>query len=92
MQESLSNAVRHGAPTRHPHRDPARPARRLRVEVVNDGAADGAAAARGFGLTGMAERVAAAGGTLAAGPAGGGGWRVAARLPLKPLERADEAA
>ena len=80
VQESLSNAVRHGAPTTI----------RLaldwsdggaRVEVVNDGAPE-AAAQPGYGLTGMAERVAAAGGALSAGPAGGGSWRVAATLPI----------
>ena len=52
------------------------------VEVINDGAPE-AAAAPGYGLTGMAERVAAAGGALGAGPAGEGRWRVAARLPLR---------
>jgi len=80
VQESLSNAIRHGAPatiavTVEWDGDG------LRVEVLNDGPS-APPAARGFGLTGMAERVAAAGGTLEAGPAGGGGWRVAARLPL----------
>jgi two-component system sensor histidine kinase DesK len=59
--------------------------------VVNDGAPEASAGAPGYGLTGMAERVAAAGGTLAAGPCGDGRWRVAARLPLKPAAR-DEAA
>jgi len=88
VQESLSNAVRHGAP--HKVRIEIRRAGdAAEVEVTNDGAPD-AAAAPGYGLTGMAERVAAAGGTLSAGPAGEGRWRVAARLPLT-LTR-DEAA
>ncbi len=59
--------------------------------MVNDGAPEQAGVAPGYGLTGMAERVAAGGGTLAAGPAGDGRWRVAASLPLKTLSR-DEAA
>ena len=94
VQESLSNAVRHGAPTR------VRIAIETsggaaRIEVLNDGAPQDAvgdvAGARGYGLTGMAERVTAAGGTLSAGPASGGGWRVAAPLPAGADAR-DEAA
>jgi two-component system sensor histidine kinase UhpB len=89
VQESLSNAVRHGAPrtiTVGLHRDEAV----LRVEVLNDGS-PAAAAAPGFGLTGMAERVASAGGTLEAGPLEGGGWRVVARLPLSADAREEAA-
>ncbi|HWF77837.1 MAG TPA: histidine kinase [Caulobacteraceae bacterium] len=94
VQESLSNAVRHGAPTRV-RIGIRRAGDMAEAEVVNDGAPEAAAGAPGYGLTGMAERVAAAGGTLAAGPAGDGHWRVAARLPLKPVGKAtarDEAA
>jgi signal transduction histidine kinase len=36
----------------------------------------------GHGLTGMRERVALLGGSLSAGPAPGGGFVVAARLPM----------
>jgi signal transduction histidine kinase len=39
-------------------------------------------AAGGHGLTGMAERVSALGGTLRAGPRRGGGFEVRARLPI----------
>jgi two-component system, NarL family, sensor histidine kinase UhpB len=90
VQESLSNAVRHGAPSLVRiaiRRDGAA----VQAEVTNDGAPEGGETPRGYGLTGMAERVAAAGGTLAAGPVGDGRWRVAASLPLKALSR-DEAA
>ncbi len=52
------------------------------------GGANGAAARRpgpprsgGFGLAGIAERVASCGGNLTVGPTGGGGFAVTARLP-----------
>jgi signal transduction histidine kinase len=41
----------------------------------------------GFGLVGMAERVAALDGALSAGPTGPGVWTVAARLPLVPSRK-----
>jgi two-component system, NarL family, sensor histidine kinase UhpB len=82
VQESLSNAVRHGAP-KSVRIAIDWSASGARVEVVNDGAAD-AGATPGYGLTGMAERVAASGGTLSAGPTEGGLWRVEAVLPLAP--------
>jgi signal transduction histidine kinase len=62
-----------------------------------DGAADGARPAdgragsmdwTGHGITGMAERAAALGGELTAGPRPGGGFEVVARLPARPTERA----
>jgi two-component system sensor histidine kinase UhpB len=89
VQESLSNAVRHGAPSRIAVTIAIENGQAL-AEVSNDGAA-AEAGARGYGLTGMAERVAAAGGALSAGPEPGGGWKVSARLPTGPTAR-DEAA
>jgi len=80
VQESLSNAVRHGAPS-HIRIEIAHEGAAARVEVINDGAGPGAGAP-GYGLTGMSERVTAAGGSLSAGPTDAGGWRVAATLPL----------
>ena len=54
----------------------------MRLRVADDGEVDPAyAAAPGFGLIGMAERAQLLGGTLAAGPAPGGGWTVTAELP-----------
>ncbi len=89
VQESLSNAVRHGGPTTIAvsitHTEEA-----LLVDVTNDGEV-ATAGQPGFGITGMAERVAAAGGTLQAGPLRQGGWRVRAVLPLDRDQR-DEAA
>ncbi|ODU05407.1 MAG: hypothetical protein ABS81_07615 [Pseudonocardia sp. SCN 72-86] len=56
----------------------------LTVEVRDDGAtgSSGSSGDDGFGLVGLAERVCALGGTLAAGPRPEGGFAVAARLPV----------
>ncbi|MDT7797168.1 MAG: hypothetical protein QOI78_601 [Actinomycetota bacterium] len=84
LTESLTNVRRH-APDAAEVRVLVRhePRGELRVEVVNDGAARPARRG-GYGLLGMAERVAAVGGTVHAGPVEGQRWRVAARLPLGP--------
>jgi signal transduction histidine kinase len=86
VQEALTNVVKHAGP--------ARAQVRIRygdqdvtVEVTDDGrgvmalAGDGRLGT-GHGLIGMRERVAAFGGDLEVGPQPGGGFRVAARLPL----------
>jgi signal transduction histidine kinase len=91
VQEALTNTVRHSAGRsasvllRYGDAD-------LEIEVDDDGpagAASGACgngrgargAATGNGLTGMAERARALGGSLDAGPRPGGGFRVLAKLP-----------
>ncbi|HUZ12802.1 MAG TPA: histidine kinase [Caulobacteraceae bacterium] len=89
VQESLSNAMRHAEPA-HVAVVVERRRGEIAAWVTNDGAAVPAAKI-GLGLTGMAERVASAGGALEAGPQRAGGWRVMARLPLAPQAR-DEAA
>jgi signal transduction histidine kinase len=91
VQEALTNAARHapGAAVSIV----VRPERGwLRVEVRNSGAVGVDTATpepparptngSGFGLVGLAERVRALGGDLAAGPADDGGFVVSARVPL----------
>ncbi|SEQ92176.1 Signal transduction histidine kinase [Lentzea xinjiangensis] len=56
----------------------------LVLDVDNDGVPAGAPAEGGHGVLGMAERMAALGGELTAGPHGQHRWRVTARLPLGP--------
>jgi signal transduction histidine kinase len=91
VQEALTNVVKHAGPARaqvtvgYHHQD-------VTVEVTDDGRGVGAAAGdgragTGHGLIGMRERVAAFGGDLEAGPRPGGGFRVAARLPLAAERR-----
>jgi signal transduction histidine kinase len=88
LQESLTNVLRHAGPTaRATVRLSFEPAA-LGITVSDDGtgadaaAADGNGAGDGHGLTGMAERAAAVGGKVTAGPRGAGGFEVRARLPL----------
>jgi len=79
VQEALTNIRKHA------------PGARARVElryeqgaaevvVTDDGDARPVVAAGGHGLVGMRERVGIYGGTLAAGPDAGGGWRVHATV------------
>jgi signal transduction histidine kinase len=83
VQESLTNAVRHAhaisadVSIRHS-------GGRLLVTVENPGLPH-AAFTPGSGLRGMAERAAALGGGVDAGPKPGGGFRVAAWLPITSL-------
>jgi signal transduction histidine kinase len=86
VQEALTNVVRHAGPAhaqvRICYRD-----QDVTVEVTDDGrgavtsVSDGRPGT-GHGLIGIRERVAAFGGDLEVGPRPGGGFRVAARLPL----------
>jgi signal transduction histidine kinase len=78
VQEALTNVVRHaGAASVEVVLD-WRPAE-LMVSVTDDGSGPaGRRPASGHGLTGIAERVAAAGGRVVFGPAPAGGFRVEA--------------
>jgi signal transduction histidine kinase len=90
VQEALTNALRH-AGAAHVHVRIRREGELVRVEVADDGggaAVNGAGGGSGSGVPGMRERAAALGGTLEAGPAAAGGWRVAAELPVHGGARA----
>ncbi|MEU2020616.1 histidine kinase [Streptomyces sp. NPDC016469] len=85
VQESLTNAVRHAGAGVRVRVVVARASGALRVTVTDDGTGpveDGTAP--GFGIVGMRERARSTGGTLTAGPRPGGGFEVAALLPLPP--------
>jgi len=71
----LTIAWRHARASRTQVRIAAR-GEALFIEIVDDGRTDG------HGLRGMAERAAAVGGEVIAGPRSDRGWRVQATLPL----------
>ena len=65
VQEALTNVAKHAGATHVSVADLASPTVSCHVEVKDDGAGfDPAASSEGFGLAGMRERVALAGGTL----------------------------
>jgi signal transduction histidine kinase len=83
VQESLTNVIRHAGPAAatvsvsyHPHE--------LGIDVTDTGHGPPASAGStaGHGQAGMRERAASVGGTVQAGPRPGGGYQVAARLPV----------
>jgi signal transduction histidine kinase len=95
VQESLTNARKHAGPAATAAVTLRFCDDRLVIKVTDDGRGRRGAAAgpgpdpdpevsdtRGHGLVGMRERVEAFGGSVVAGPRAGGGWRVAATLPL----------
>jgi len=98
VQEALSNAMRH-APGSQVRLHLAYRPDSLTLEVRNDAVsvvaaggvpgagvpgAGGLAAGGGHGLVGMRERATMLGGSLEAGPAADGGFRVTAVLPVSP--------
>ena len=85
VQESLTNTLKHAGPARATV-SLAYAESSLRVRVEDDGhgaAANANGTGAGQGLVGMRERVEAFGGTLSVGPRPGGGFAVAAVLPIE---------
>jgi signal transduction histidine kinase len=96
VQEALTNTLRHAHATRADVTLGYEPGF-VTVSVTDSGrpgangaGANGAGAAApglprsgGFGLAGIAERVASCGGNLAVGPSPGGGFAITARLPAQ---------
>jgi signal transduction histidine kinase len=90
VQEALTNSLRHSAHTRVTV-TLTYDADALEVDVADTGGNGHAAratdtvdgsSAEGYGLVGMRQRVELLGGMLVAGPDGGAGFRVRARLPV----------
>jgi signal transduction histidine kinase len=81
VQEALTNALRH-APGARVAVAVSAGANGTRVEITDDGPGPDGPLQRGYGLSGIAERVQQLGGRLAAGARSDGpGFRVDARLP-----------
>jgi signal transduction histidine kinase len=80
IQEAITNVVRH-AGTSQCRVSIDREDSQLSIEIVDSGRG-GAIAGTGFGIVGMRERAGLLGGDFSAGPRAGGGFRVAARLPV----------
>jgi signal transduction histidine kinase len=86
VQEALTNALKHAGPARalvvvrYTDDD-------LELEIRDDGAGGGSAAAVVGGLAGVRERVAVFGGEMESGPQDHGGYLLRVRLPLGTLTR-----
>jgi signal transduction histidine kinase len=82
VQEALTNSLRHGNAS-HATVSLRFDERTLGLEIVDDGIAPPNGNGVGRGLIGMRERAASLGGDVEAGPRIGGGFRVAATIPLR---------
>ncbi|MGW0856982.1 sensor histidine kinase [Streptomyces sp. NPDC002690] len=80
VREATTNVLRHGDP-RHCVIRLAADAGGVRLVVENDGAPDAGSPSGGSGLPGLRERLAALDGSLEAGPAGDGLFRLTATVP-----------
>jgi signal transduction histidine kinase len=80
IQEAVTNVVRHAGTGQCQVAIDQRNGQ-LSIEVTDSGRG-GSPAGTGYGITGMRERAALLGGDFSAGPRPGGGFRVAARLPV----------
>jgi two-component system sensor histidine kinase DesK len=78
VREGTTNVVRHARATRC-----TITLSRRSIEIIDDGPGpgNGSGERAGSGIVGLRERVAGVGGTVVAGAAPGGGWRVAVEVP-----------
>ncbi|MGW3115931.1 sensor histidine kinase [Streptomyces sp. NPDC001107] len=87
VQEALTNTLKHADADTRVHLAIIERDTRLTIRVQDTGPATPPRPhEEGHGLVGMRERAALYGGTVSAGPAGGGGWNVEAVLDLTPQD------
>jgi two-component system, NarL family, sensor histidine kinase UhpB len=87
VQEAMTNVARHAGAKRVDIRisAAAAPAERIEVTITDDGrGADLSKPRTGLGLVGMRERAAAFGGSLSVQSERGGGFKLAASIPIGP--------
>ncbi|MFD8980841.1 sensor histidine kinase [Streptomyces sp. NPDC059564] len=90
VREATTNVLRHGDARSCLIRLTAREAcGAVTLLVENDGAPEAPAGPPGSGLAGLRERLAAVDGTLVAGPAGGGRFRLRAEVPGSGTRRVE---
>jgi len=87
VREATTNVIRHSR-ARHCEIAVRRTAEAAEVEIRDDGIGPPSPETEGSGLRGLGERLAMVGGTLDAGPAPSGGFRVLARVPLRQRDAA----
>ncbi|MEY9874007.1 signal transduction histidine kinase [Streptacidiphilus sp. MAP12-33] len=96
VQEALTNSLKHAGPHTDVRVSVAADVRAGEVRVRVDDSGGGEASVhpapggQGHGLIGLRERAALAGGGVTAGPRPGGGWSVAATLPLPDVRAEGE--
>ncbi|MCX4880451.1 sensor histidine kinase [Streptomyces sp. NBC_00847] len=97
VREAVTNIVRHACATRCEITVDSTP-EHVRLTIADNGSGEPAPSSTpplpgigGTGLKGLTERLAAAGGSLRAGPSPRGGFTVAAELPVEPGGLADTA-
>jgi two-component system sensor histidine kinase DesK len=85
VREGVTNVIRHSH-ARHCEIRVIRDAEEIHTEITDDGRGSSPgrnSTATGSGLSGLAERVAASGGSFEAGPLPKGGFRLRVNLPLR---------
>lgn len=81
VQEALTNVLKHAGPDAHAEVRIRAGERAVTIEIEDNGVGTTRLPGSGHGIAGMRERAQSLGGTLEAGPRGGGGFSVIARLP-----------
>jgi signal transduction histidine kinase len=82
VQEALTNVLKHAGPGARSNVRLSLDNDAISIEITDDGHAATTLPGSGHGIMGMRERAVLLGGSLAAGPLPGGGFRVVARLPI----------